>query len=199
MVQPENLHHTGMITAIAVLAIASTVLCAPPGMGGDFNTQVEPHGVKTAGEHDGAPHMEAFNIQGGNDGVGHEAFGHHGPPPPPYLGNVSDEARQEYFAIVSNTNITVAQQKQNVLAWAQKNGVEAQVQEFNTNMTNLMTQMKQNVTLLINSLPSALQQLLSVAGNETLSREQQKNAMRTLVSQNPQIIGKWQRPTRSSV
>ncbi|KAK6009721.1 hypothetical protein OSTOST_25323 [Ostertagia ostertagi] len=125
-----------MITAITFLAIAGTVLCAPPEMGGDFNIQVEPPSVRTAGKDRGPPQMGEFNIQGGpGSGPGHEAFGHHGPPPPPYLGNVSDEARQEYFTIVSNTNNTIAQQKQNVLAWAQKNGVEAQVQEFNTNMT----------------------------------------------------------------
>ncbi|KAJ1370439.1 hypothetical protein KIN20_032164 [Parelaphostrongylus tenuis] len=59
------------------------------------------------------------------------------PPPPPYLRNVTAQARSEYFAIMSNMNLTIAQQKQSVLTWAEKNGIEELVQEYDTKMTNL--------------------------------------------------------------
>ncbi|VDL70033.1 unnamed protein product [Nippostrongylus brasiliensis] len=44
-------------------------------------------------------------------------------PPLPYLANVTDEARQQYLDIFSNFNQTVAEQKQGILTWAQKNGI----------------------------------------------------------------------------
>ncbi|KAK6053362.1 hypothetical protein COOONC_09132 [Cooperia oncophora] len=172
-----------MKTAILILAVVSAVLCAPPGVG--------QHGAPSVGnqaEVGDSPEMHTMIVHDGNEGPAiAPAVAHHRPLPPPYLGNVSDEARQEYFNISSNMNTSIAQQKQNILAWAQKNGVEAQVQEFNNNMTTLITQMKQNVTTLINSLPSALQQFLSVAGNETQTPMEMKEAMHSLMAQSPEV------------
>ncbi|KAK6024607.1 hypothetical protein OSTOST_09580 [Ostertagia ostertagi] len=85
---------------------------------------------------------------------------------PPFLKTVSGQARIEYFAIVMSMNDTIAQQKQNILAWGQKYGIEAQVEEFNTNLTSTIKGVKQNVTELINSLPPTLQQYTSLIENE---------------------------------
>ncbi|VDP53868.1 unnamed protein product, partial [Heligmosomoides polygyrus] len=38
-----------------------------------------------------------------------------GPSPPPYLDEVTEEARREYFDIVSSTDKTIAAQKQEIL------------------------------------------------------------------------------------
>ncbi|VDO38113.1 unnamed protein product [Haemonchus placei] len=173
-----------MKTVLVILAVAGSVLCAPS----DPNVLVDPPNERIRGDHKGSVGSDENDIQGGPRSYGdHTGHPHHGPPPPPYLGNVSDEARQEYFTIVSNMNNSIGQQKKDILAWAQKNGVEAQVQEFNNNMTLLETQVKQNVTNVINSLPSALQQVLSIAGNETLTPEEARNARKELMTQNPQV------------
>lgn len=50
----------------------------------------------------------------------HNPFGALGPP---YLRNVTVDARREFFRILSTTNETMAQQGQNVLTWGEKYGV----------------------------------------------------------------------------
>ncbi|XGW31844.1 hypothetical protein V3C99_010206 [Haemonchus contortus] len=173
-----------MKTVLVILAIAGAVLCAPS----DPNVLASPPNESTRDDHKDSVGSDEHAVQGGPMfHADHSGHPHHGPPPPPYLGNVSDEARQEYFTIVSNMNNSIGQQKKDILAWAQKNGVEAQVQEFNNNMTLLETQVKQNVTNVINSLPSALQQVLSIAGNETLTPEEARNARKELITQSPQV------------
>lgn len=47
-----------------------------------------------------------------------------GPRPPPFLRNVTSEARRQFFQIVNNMNETVAQQKQQVMSWAEANGIQ---------------------------------------------------------------------------
>ncbi|KAK6053363.1 hypothetical protein COOONC_09133 [Cooperia oncophora] len=51
-------------------------------------------------------------------------------PLPPYLKNVTEDARKEYFGTVLSMNKTVAQLKQNVLEWAQKHGVRGKITEL---------------------------------------------------------------------
>ncbi|KAK6049548.1 hypothetical protein COOONC_12947, partial [Cooperia oncophora] len=108
-------------------------------------------------------------------------------PLPPYLKNVTEDARKEYFGTVLSMNKTVAQLKQNVLEWAQKHGVEAEAQEFNANLTSNMKELRQNVTELINSLPSTLQQFASLIENENQTPAQLKNATEALAVQNPKV------------
>ncbi|WKY05262.1 hypothetical protein Q1695_005909 [Nippostrongylus brasiliensis] len=108
-------------------------------------------------------------------------------PPLPYLANVTDEARQQYFDIFWNFNQTIAEQKQGILTWAQKNGILAQVQEFNTNVTNQKNMVKQNVTQLIAALPAAFQQFASLSDNENQTPLSRAEALGKLSSENPQL------------
>ncbi|KAK6036561.1 hypothetical protein COOONC_25934 [Cooperia oncophora] len=43
---------------------------------------------------------------------------------PPFLRNVTWEAKKEYYKIVFNKNETIAEQKKDVLEWAKKYDVE---------------------------------------------------------------------------
>nr|CDJ91080.1 Protein of unknown function DUF148 domain containing protein [Haemonchus contortus] len=53
------------------------------------------------------------------------------PPPPPYLREVNGTARLEYFDIMRNMSLTIAQQKKDVQAWAAKYDItEYRVIEF---------------------------------------------------------------------
>ncbi|VDO08349.1 unnamed protein product, partial [Haemonchus placei] len=77
------------------------------------------------------------------------------PAPPPYLRNLTEEARSEYLAIISNRTETIAQQKEDILTWAQKYDIEDEVQEFESNMNDMQDEVRQNVTELIGQLSEA--------------------------------------------
>ncbi|RCN41476.1 hypothetical protein ANCCAN_12585 [Ancylostoma caninum] len=162
-----------MNTAIAILAIIGVVLCAPPDFGGDG-----PFGRGGGRGGRGGP-----DERGGRGGRGH----HHGPPPPPYLRNVTEQARREYFQIVRNWNITFAEQKKEVLAWGEKYGVKDQVEQFNTNMTNMRNEVKKNVTELISQLPEALQKFTTLMENENQTPIELRTAIGKLNAENPPL------------
>ncbi|VDO19262.1 unnamed protein product [Heligmosomoides polygyrus] len=101
-----------------------------------------------------------------------------GPRPPPFLRNVTSEARRQFFQIVNNMNETVAQQKQRVMSWAEANGIQQLVSEFEANKTRHKTELKQNVTALLAALPAAYQQFSTIVESENLTPLQIKEAVR---------------------
>ncbi|KAK6050424.1 hypothetical protein COOONC_12071 [Cooperia oncophora] len=113
---------------------------------------------------------------------------HHGPPPPPYLRNVSSEARKEYFDILKNMNKTIAQQKQDILAWGTQYGIRDQVEEFNANMTRIKAEIKQNVTRLINGMLEEFQRVSAIMDNEDQTRIHMFQALGNLSAENPQLF-----------
>ncbi|VDO38116.1 unnamed protein product [Haemonchus placei] len=60
--------------------------------------------------------------------------GHHGDLEnsllPPFLENVTREARKEYFKIIFSKNETIREQKKEVLEWAEKNNVTVRISSF---------------------------------------------------------------------
>ncbi|KAK6021696.1 hypothetical protein OSTOST_12626 [Ostertagia ostertagi] len=161
-----------MNSTILILAIIGAVLSADFGMLGQV-------AMDSPGDMDGPDDIDGPDDQGGpggRGGPGRGRFGpggrwdhrrhHRGPPPPPYLKNVSEEARREYFDIVKDMNKTIAQQKEDILEWAAKYEIRDQVEEFNANMTRIKTEVKQNVTNLINSMLSEFQQVSAIMDNE---------------------------------
>ncbi|PIO56245.1 hypothetical protein TELCIR_22356, partial [Teladorsagia circumcincta] len=108
------------------------------------------------------------------------------PPPPPYLRNLTEEARDEYYTIVSRRNETIAQNKQEILTWAQKYGLEAEVREFETNMTNSGNEVKQNLTNLISELSRVLEQFSAIMENENQTQMEQRMALRNLSYEYPE-------------
>ncbi|PIO61479.1 hypothetical protein TELCIR_16997, partial [Teladorsagia circumcincta] len=83
-------------------------------------------------------------------------------------------------------NETLAQQKQDVVIWAQKYGIESQVQEFQSNLANLQNQIKQNVTDLISELSTVLEQYYSIMENNDQTRMEQMGVLRNLSDQYPE-------------
>ncbi|VDP46601.1 unnamed protein product [Heligmosomoides polygyrus] len=119
---------------------------------------------------------------------GHGPGGYHrGPPPPPYLEDVTEEARMEYFTIVFSMDKTIADQKREILEWGQKYGIQDKVEEFNNKMESFRNEMKQNVTELIAALPSALEQFSAIRENEDQTRSQQEEALTKLKSADPKV------------
>ncbi|PIO64954.1 hypothetical protein TELCIR_13396 [Teladorsagia circumcincta] len=118
----------------------------------------------------------------------HSDHGGHGRPLPRYLNYVSDEARKEYYGILSNNDRTIAQQKQDIADWAEKYGVEKQVDEFNANMTKVKEEIKRNVTNLIDDLPSAHERFSKIMENEDQTRAERRRALDELSAQNPKLF-----------
>ncbi|KAK6040121.1 hypothetical protein COOONC_22375 [Cooperia oncophora] len=110
------------------------------------------------GERKGGPDRE----RGGGMGP----LGLMGLPPPPYLKSVNEEARREFIAIITKTDLTLRQQKEAVSQWARKFDIEEQVEDFNANITRFKGEIRQNLTDLIFALPSVAQQFSAVLDNE---------------------------------
>ncbi|VDO38112.1 unnamed protein product [Haemonchus placei] len=154
-----------MKTAVVFLTVAGIVLCRPnpPDM----------------------PPIPPPGGPGGPEGMG-GPFGSHWPhPPPPFLNGLSEQARQTYITIMKDMNNTIAKKKSDILAWAQANGVQAQVEEYEKNMTDYKEELKKNITDLIKELPSANKKFNEIIDNEDQSMSQIKTAMDTLSAENP--------------
>nr|CDJ80785.1 Protein of unknown function DUF148 domain containing protein [Haemonchus contortus] len=119
----------------------------------------------------------------------HHRGGHHGDLEnsllPPFLSNVTREARKEYFKIIFSKNETIAEQKKEVLEWAEKYNVTEGVMEYNDNITSIKKELKKNVTELIKALPAALDEFSKVMENEDQTHAELKQALRKLVSEKP--------------
>ncbi|ETN81762.1 hypothetical protein RB195_001667 [Necator americanus] len=160
-----------MKTLLTVLILIGAVLCGPHGSD-EFEGRDGPGGRGGRG-------------RGGPGGRGRPPFRPR--PPPPYLRNVTEEARREYFDIVSNMNTTFAKQKEEILAWGEKYGVLTQVEEFNANMTYMKDEMKKNVTELISKLPEALQNFSALMENENQTPIQLHEAIGKLNAEDPKL------------
>ncbi|XGW31838.1 hypothetical protein V3C99_010204 [Haemonchus contortus] len=162
-----------MKTAVVFLTVAGIVLCRP-------NTPDMPPSALPPPGGPGGP--------GGPESMG-GPFGSHWPhPPPPFLNGLSEQARQTFITIMKDMNNTLAKKKSDILAWAQANGVQAQVEEYEKNMTDYKEELKKNITDLIKELPSANKKFNEIIDNEDQSLSQMKAAMDTLSAENPKLF-----------
>ncbi|EYB89317.1 hypothetical protein Y032_0233g3095 [Ancylostoma ceylanicum] len=98
-------------------------------------------------------------------------------PEPPFLSNMNREAKNEYHDILRNKGETIAAQKQQVMAWARRHGIEAEVQEFEAKRSKHREELRANVTALLAALPQAYQRLTEIMNNENQTPIQLKEAM----------------------
>ncbi|VDM77247.1 unnamed protein product [Strongylus vulgaris] len=101
----------------------------------------------------------------------------HRPAPPPFLRNVSAEARRNYYNILKKKNETIAQQKEEIRTWAETYGVKDQVEKFEANLTKHKMELQANVTELINKLPDLYKELVRVYNDEEQTPLQMKDAL----------------------
>ncbi|KIH50821.1 hypothetical protein ANCDUO_19097 [Ancylostoma duodenale] len=97
------------------------------------------------------------------------------------------EAKREYHDILRNRNETIAAQKQQVLAWARNYSIEAQVQQFEAELNQYKTQLRANVTALLDALPQAYQRLNEITDNENQTPIQLKEAMDQFKNSNKMV------------
>ncbi|RCN41474.1 hypothetical protein ANCCAN_12583 [Ancylostoma caninum] len=108
-------------------------------------------------------------------------------PEPPFLKNMTREAKREYHDILRKRNETIATQKQQVLAWAKNHGIEAQVREFDAELNQLKAQQRENVTALLAELPQAYQRLNEIKDNENQTPIQLKEALDKFQNSNKMV------------
>ncbi|PIO56468.1 hypothetical protein TELCIR_22132, partial [Teladorsagia circumcincta] len=110
--------------------------------------------------------------------------GPHGPPLPPYLRDVSEEARKEYFNIVSDDALTVREQKERIKEWAKANNMEEQVEKFEKHMEKV----RKNVKKLIEYLPTALKKLSELVEDESLTPREIGERRHKLTATHPEAF-----------
>ncbi|KAK6741215.1 hypothetical protein RB195_009213 [Necator americanus] len=136
--------------------------------------------------------------QGGWNGL-HKNIGHggrNGPhgmmPPPSFLQGASQDAQREFFAISSNTGLTIAQQKQEVQKWAQKYGLVEQVRDFDEKTDRMRSIVNENVRKLLAELPFAVERVSAIMANKDQTVPQLHSAVKALNDENPklyQVVG----------
>ncbi|WKY02472.1 hypothetical protein Q1695_016049 [Nippostrongylus brasiliensis] len=113
---------------------------------------------------------------------------HHHPPMPPFLKDVDKSARKEFFAIVKNKTLTIAEQKAAVLEWGECHGIKDEVEQFQQKMASLGDEIKKNVAELISKLPAAFQSFSAVMENENQTRREQKDRLKALKDEQPKVF-----------
>ncbi|KAF1757548.1 hypothetical protein GCK72_014004 [Caenorhabditis remanei] len=187
---------------IALVVISAAVMAAPNGNGyqqqggmqrdqggyGDQNGGFGGNQVSMRGGQGGSQGGFGGN-QGGFGGQGgHGGHGGQGLPMPPFLQNVTEQARREFMAIVTNSTLTIAEIEEQSSTWAQTNGVSEQYEAFSANVTAKLEEMKQNVTSVLTNLSSVLNSLETILENEDQTLAAQRQAIEELRQESPSEV-----------
>nr|CDJ89260.1 Protein of unknown function DUF148 domain containing protein [Haemonchus contortus] len=99
---------------------------------------------------------------------------------PPFLKNVSLEARLDYHKIFVNKTLTIAEQKEEIKAWAKENNLTSEVTTFFSQIDKGVAEMNQKVAKLAGSSPEAVENFTKIMKNENQTMSQMMKAIETL-------------------
>ncbi|GMS91633.1 hypothetical protein PENTCL1PPCAC_13808, partial [Pristionchus entomophagus] len=116
--------------------------------------------------------------RGGHGGHGGHPFG---PPPPPFLANVTQEGRVAFFQLFQDQNQTKAQIKTAIDAWATTYGVSAEVTEFDTEMKAEQAERRAKVSTAVGQLADAISKLNSIEDAQDLSIAETREQIREAI------------------
>ncbi|RCN40903.1 hypothetical protein ANCCAN_13170 [Ancylostoma caninum] len=153
-----------MKTLILILAIAGSVLCQRGGWNSGFGGHESQEG-----------HRGSFSPW------------RRGSQPPPYLQGLTEEAHIQFFGIIFNKSLTIAQQKQEIHKWAEKYRILGKVQAFDKKREERINAMKANVMKLIHELPVAMQKHSALMDNDSQTLMERRASVVRLHSENPQL------------
>ncbi|EGT46572.1 hypothetical protein CAEBREN_23166 [Caenorhabditis brenneri] len=195
---------------IVFVAISAAVLAAPGGQQNGMQRDQDSYGSQSGyggnqggfggqgsyGENQGnfGGNQGSFGGQGGNQGGfggnqggfgGQGGHGGQGFPMPSFLQNVTEQARRQYMAIVTNSSLTISEIEEQASTWAQTNGVSQQYEAFTANVTAKLEEMKQNVTSVLTNISSVLNSLETILENEDQTLAEQKQAIDSLRQESP--------------
>ncbi|PIC34133.1 hypothetical protein B9Z55_013879 [Caenorhabditis nigoni] len=195
------------LQSFIALSIISVVVIAAPGGNGNGYQQYQQGGYQASEMQQGGMQRDqglyrgqgqlggsqgGFGGQGGQGGFGGQDIQGgvvydflQGLPMPPFLQNVTEQARRQYMAIVTNSSLTISEIGEQTSAWAQTNNVSEQYEAFTANVTAKLEEMKQNVTSVLTNLSSVLNSLESILENEDQTLSAQKQAVDELRQESP--------------
>uniref|UniRef100_A0A7I5EA57 ANIS5_cation-bd domain-containing protein n=1 Tax=Haemonchus contortus TaxID=6289 RepID=A0A7I5EA57_HAECO len=107
---------------------------------------------------------------------------------PPFLKNVSLEARLAYHKIFVNQTLTIAEQKEEMKAWAKENNLTSEVTTFFSEIDKGVVEMKQKVAKLVDASPEAVGNFTKIMENENQTMSQMMNAMEKLRTEHPWVF-----------
>ncbi|ETN75595.1 hypothetical protein NECAME_12296 [Necator americanus] len=116
----------------------------------------------------------------------HGQHGHHGHHRhfPPFLLNVTKEAKKEYYKIINNSTAIIGQQMEEIRKWAERNNITDQVKKFEEDMKTHKEEVKKNVTDLLALLPVIHNEFSEIVENENQTRFEMREAIEKLREKN---------------
>ncbi|XGW31500.1 hypothetical protein V3C99_010009 [Haemonchus contortus] len=107
---------------------------------------------------------------------------------PPFLKDVSLEARLDYHKIFVNKTLTIAEQKEEIKAWAKENNLTSEVTTFFSQMNKRMVEMNQKVAKLAGASPEAVGNFTKIMENENQTMSQMMKAIEKLKAEHPSVF-----------
>ncbi|VDK61659.1 unnamed protein product [Cylicostephanus goldi] len=105
---------------------------------------------------------------------------HHHHRSPSFLKGLSADTKKEYYNILRKANETVAQQKQEILAWAAKHNLTDKVKKFDDDLKKHQMEVKKNVTDVLTALPKIHEQFLKIVEDENQTHNQMRHKIEEL-------------------
>nr|CDJ82063.1 Protein of unknown function DUF148 domain containing protein [Haemonchus contortus] len=101
---------------------------------------------------------------------------------------VSWPAQRDYYQILHNQKLTIAQQKQQIMVWAKKNKIMKEVTSFFSKLEKRMEKMNQNLVKLVSELPRAVKNLTKIMKNEKQTMPDMMEAVHKFHREHPQVF-----------
>ncbi|XGW31899.1 hypothetical protein V3C99_010235 [Haemonchus contortus] len=106
-----------------------------------------------------------------------------------FLKGLGRKARAEFCAIKMRDDVNMVEQKEKIMEWAKKHGVEKQVEQFNKDMESYEEELNKNVTQLVKDLPAALEKYLAITNEKNQTRKEMREALKELRTQQFEVFG----------
>ncbi|XGW31515.1 hypothetical protein V3C99_010014 [Haemonchus contortus] len=104
---------------------------------------------------------------------------------PPFLVDVSSEARLDYRKIFVDKKLTMAQQKEEIKAWAKENNLTNEVKSFFSRIGKGVVEMNQKIAKLVDDLPVVFGNYTKIMKNENQTMLQMMEAIQKLKAEHP--------------
>ncbi|XGW31499.1 hypothetical protein V3C99_010009 [Haemonchus contortus] len=104
---------------------------------------------------------------------------------PPFLKNVSLEARLDYHKIFVNKTLTIAEQKEEIKAWAKENNLTSEVTTFFSQIDKGVVEINQKVAKLAGASSEAVGNFTKIMENENQTMSQMMKAIEKLKAEQP--------------
>ncbi|VDO70963.1 unnamed protein product [Haemonchus placei] len=106
-----------------------------------------------------------------------------------FLRGLGRKARAEFCAIKMRDDVNMVEQKEEIMEWAKKHGVEKQVEQFNKDMESYEEELNKNVTQLAKDLPAVLEKYIAITMEKNQTRTEMRDALKELKSQQFEVFG----------